>query len=548
VNALFARHNRYLLLIVGLALLALGLVGGGYALTESQRLETEAQWRRAVAMRSLESQLVNAVGTQESALNDFILTGHETDHGRYAESVMEADRLLAAIADFDVLGGRTRDVTGTLADWHTTFANPAIAAVEAHDSASLRYYSANAGLDHLAVDSELRDLAAGIDRDEAALQLRSSELAQELTLATAGGMAALLAAAAVAFVLIRRYGRALERDALSAGIINRFTEVTSFASNDTAVSASNLQAVSLLAHPDGAVTYVISLAGDRATPEAILGDAVVDVMTVEALSACFGIQRGGIYVADDVGAPLSVRCPAYPVTEGTLACLPLSSGELLGVVHLHWKRPHAFELGLRTSVSRVVEHAALTIANRRLVAELRGEANTDARTGLANARAFDRGVDHALASSLPMDKVAVVMFDLDRFKDFNDRYGHPAGDAALRAFAGILRTSVRERDLAVRYGGEEFAVLLPRADEATANAIAERIRSRTEATLVALEGGGVGRISVSAGIAITSAAGLDRQALVGAADRALYEAKQGGRNRVVFNSVSTPPDPMSRAA
>jgi diguanylate cyclase (GGDEF)-like protein len=236
------------------------------------------------------------------------------------------------------------------------------------------------------------------------------------------------------------------------------------------------------------------------------------------------------------------------VTEGTLACLPLSSGELLGIVHLHWKRPHAFELGLRTSVSRVVEHAALTIANRRLVAELRGEANTDARTGLANARAFDRGVDHALASSLPMDKVAVVMFDLDRFKDFNDRHGHPAGDAALRAFAGILRMSVRDRDLAARYGGEEFVVLLPRVDEATANSIAERIRSRTEATLVALEGGGVGRISVSAGIAITSAAGLDRQALVAAADRALYEAKQAGRNRVVFNSVSTPPDPMSRAA
>src|ERR1700675_3786395 len=76
------------------------------------------------------------------------------------------------------------------------------------------------------------------------------------------------------------------------------------------------------------------------------------------------------------------------------------------------------------------------------------------------------------------------MLDLDHFKDFNDRYGHPSGDDALRAFADILRSCLRDGDIAARYGGEEFAVALPGIDEETALAVAERIRSRTETTLI----------------------------------------------------------------
>ncbi len=83
----------------------------------------------------------------------------------------------------------------------------------------------------------------------------------------------------------------------------------------------------------------------------------------------------------------------------------------------------------------------------------------------------------------------MLMLDLDHFKDFNDRYGHPAGDEALRAFADILRSCLRDHDLAARYGGEEFAVILPGVDDATARAVAERIRSRTEVTLISLAQG-----------------------------------------------------------
>ena len=183
-------------------------------------------------------------------------------------------------------------------------------------------------------------------------------------------------------------------------------------------------------------------------------------------------------------------------------------------------------------VARVAEHAALAISNRRLLAALQGQAATDARTGLANSRAFDHAFEEVLASQAAHEPSAVLMLDLDRFKDFNDRHGHPAGDEALRAFANVLRSCLRDGDLAARYGGEEFAVLLSGVDDDTALTIAERIRSRTESTLIALAPGITDRITVSIGVAMAPRHGQERTALLRLADEALYEVKQAGRNGV----------------
>jgi diguanylate cyclase (GGDEF)-like protein len=133
------------------------------------------------------------------------------------------------------------------------------------------------------------------------------------------------------------------------------------------------------------------------------------------------------------------------------------------------------------------------------------------------------------------------MLDLDHFKDFNDRYGHPAGDEALRAFAHLLTSSTREEDLAARYGGEEFAIYLPGRGEAEAAEVAERIRERTETTIIPLGPGKTGRITVSVGIAVAPDDGVDRSVLLKAADAALYQAKLAGRNRVVSRSASGAP-------
>ena len=327
-----------------------------------------------------------------------------------------------------------------------------------------------------------------------------------------------------------------------SSILNRFTEVTTFAPDDAAVAAANLEALRLLVQPDAAVTHVLNRSKDRAIPEATIGSAIAEVLPLNALSRCPAIVRGSIYVTPDAGQPLSVHCPIYPVDHGTLACVPLAHGETVGAVHLFWERPNAFGLELRASVARLAEHAALAIANRRLLAALQGQASTDARTGLANTRAFDQLLEDALSARRDDETVAVLMLDLDHFKDFNDRYGHPSGDEALRTFADILRSCLREGDVAARYGGEEFAVALPGVDEDTALAVAERIRSRTESTLISLAPGITDRISVSIGIASAPHQAHDRITLLRLADEALYRAKQAGRNRVVYVGAEVAPD------
>jgi diguanylate cyclase (GGDEF)-like protein len=269
-------------------------------------------------------------------------------------------------------------------------------------------------------------------------------------------------------------------------------------------------------------------------PQATLGDQKAEVLSLHELGRCPALRRSSLYVTNDVSARLSFHCPVYPADGGTLACVPLVAlGETVGAVHLHWAQPRELSLPIRLAITRVSEHAALSIANRRLLLALRGQANTDGRTGLTNSRAFDEALELLLANRAAAEPVAVLMLDLDHFKDFNDRYGHPAGDEALRAFAHLLISSIRDNDVAARYGGEEFAVYLPGLSASVAAEVAERIRERTESTIIPLGPGLTGHLTVSIGVASAPDDGAQRVMLLRAADDALYRAKLAGRNRVV---------------
>jgi len=272
------------------------------------------------------------------------------------------------------------------------------------------------------------------------------------------------------------------------------------------------------------------------------------VLSLHELGRCPALRRSSLYVTNDVSARLSFHCPVYPVESGTLACVSLVPlGETVGVVHLHWAEPRELSLPLRLAIARVSEHAALSIANRSLLLALRGQADTDGRTGLTNSRAFDESLERLLANRGEADHVAVLMLDLDHFKDFNDRYGHPAGDEALRTFAHLLSTSVREGDVAARYGGEQFAIFLPGLTTTAAAEVAERIRERTESTIIPLGPGLTGHLTVSIGIAVAPGDGGQRIMLLKAADEALYRAKLAGRNRVVAHDGWSGGDQDQRA-
>jgi diguanylate cyclase (GGDEF)-like protein len=159
-----------------------------------------------------------------------------------------------------------------------------------------------------------------------------------------------------------------------------------------------------------------------------------------------------------------------------------------------------------------------------LLVQLERLSNEDSLTGLANRRRWDAGLADACARARDDGTpLAVVLIDVDHFKVVNDRHGHAAGDALLRALADVLRRRVRSTDLAARIGGDEFAVLLPGADLDRAVRLAEQLRSAAQ--LLRPEGVDPDPVSVSLGVAAGAGVAADPDALLAAADAQLYLAK-----------------------
>jgi diguanylate cyclase len=172
---------------------------------------------------------------------------------------------------------------------------------------------------------------------------------------------------------------------------------------------------------------------------------------------------------------------------------------------------------------------------RRTVENVRREAHTDALTGIANRRCFDEHLAIAVREATEQDApLGLLMIDIDHFKRFNDSFGHQVGDKVLQLVARILKQSVKGRDTVARFGGEEFAVVLPDTPLAGAVALAEQIRTAVASRRIVQKGSGedFGVITLSVGVAALRNGEMPG-ALIGRADRALYAAKTQGRNRVV---------------
>lgn len=191
--------------------------------------------------------------------------------------------------------------------------------------------------------------------------------------------------------------------------------------------------------------------------------------------------------------------------------------------------------GHAESLDFVIASTVDITERKRMNAELLVLATTDFLTGLPNRREFMGQLERELARLQRSvgDCAAVLMLDIDHFKTINDRHGHATGDDVLRHMAGLMRAGQRKIDTMGRVGGEEFAVLLPGADKVAAAAYAERLRQKVADTPLVLEGGVEIRITVSIGIAALSPGDATADAALIRADKALYGAKEAGRNRVV---------------
>jgi diguanylate cyclase (GGDEF)-like protein len=255
-----------------------------------------------------------------------------------------------------------------------------------------------------------------------------------------------------------------------------------------------------------------------------------------APTACWALRRGLPH--RPAGTTIDVPCDHLTLDDGQLPdtlCLPLNAhGETFGLLYLE-RRADAEGAGRtpETYLVMLAENLGLALANLRLREQLRAMAMGDALTGLANRRQLDatlhQWLDDAARDHAP---ISCLMLDVDHFKQFNDQFGHDAGDLVLRELGAVLRNSTREPELAFRYGGEEFLILLPNMDSVQAEARAEQIRQRVMALSLAHDGMLLGPVRLSVGIATTPRhCPIDR--LVRTADAALLRAKTEGRDRIV---------------
>lgn len=332
------------------------------------------------------------------------------------------------------------------------------------------------------------------------------------------------------------------RDGKHATTFNQLAQLTSFASDEQELVEAAVHALRRLVPVDRGDILLANPSQNRLTVSSAWGEDAPDAGTlvqVDRIDRCPGIRRSSAFVASDLADDMAVRCPAHPADAGTVACVPMSAlGKLVGVIHLEQSQPGAFTPDMMQLIARVAESVGLAMANARLMQTMEGQAMSDALTGLRNARFFDPYFEQELENAQrDQQPTSVIMLDLDHFKTFNDTYGHPAGDEALRTFARVLSTSIRTSDVAARYGGEEFVVALRHASLENARDIAEKIRLAIEQMVVELGPGRYGRITASLGVASTEGHVHDMKALVALADAALYRAKEAGRNRVETASL-----------
>jgi diguanylate cyclase (GGDEF)-like protein len=228
-------------------------------------------------------------------------------------------------------------------------------------------------------------------------------------------------------------------------------------------------------------------------------------------------------ISEDLRIPELQRVIIYPL---------MYEDSVLGAFLLGYKNdgPDDYE-------KRVIEilsnQASISISNAFLFEKVKSMATTDGLTGVYNHRHFQEKLSEIiLRAERYNEKFSLILVDIDFFKKVNDSYGHQVGDIVLKKVASILKSTARKVDIVARYGGEEFAIICVNDDKNNAAKFAERLRKEIENTIILFEGGKL-NVTASFGVASYPDDGKDKVNIIEMADRALYKAKHGGRNKVI---------------
>lgn len=257
---------------------------------------------------------------------------------------------------------------------------------------------------------------------------------------------------------------------------------------------------------------------------------------------CWALRQSRVHLVH--GADNAITCDhVATVPPGGYVCAPaIAQGEMIGFLYLEIAKSSAddeADKGKATVESRsrlasiAADNLAMALVSLKLREALRSQSVRDPLTRLFNRRYMEETLERELSQCQRQDSpLSVIMIDIDRFKDFNDRFGHDVGDLVLAEVAAIAQAAVRKGDIACRYGGEEFVLVLPQAAPEFARNRARQLAERIRSHEIHHGGKSLQSITISAGVASYPEHGRTPAELVKAADTALYRAKEAGRNRV----------------
>ncbi len=280
--------------------------------------------------------------------------------------------------------------------------------------------------------------------------------------------------------------------------------------------------------------YIIAPSRNSVEAVAVWGDAT---LAERAFSPpeCWALRRGRMHWVENSRSGLVCKHIHHSPPDGYL-CIPMmAQSEAIGVLHLiQPENVKMTETKQRIAVT-MSEHIAMALSNLRLHETLRSQSIRDPLTGLFNRRFMEESLELELRRASRNNRpLGMIMIDLDHFKFFNDNFGHEAGDLLLKELGALLRGNIRGEDIACRYGGEEFTLILPEGTGAVTRQRAEFYKEAIQRLDVHYRGRPLGRITASMGVALFPDHGRTAKALIEAADKALYRSKSAGRDRVTL--------------
>jgi diguanylate cyclase (GGDEF)-like protein/PAS domain S-box-containing protein len=280
--------------------------------------------------------------------------------------------------------------------------------------------------------------------------------------------------------------------------------------------------------------YVIAASRNAVEAVAVWGDSELAESTFSP-SECWALRRGRTHWVENATSGLICKHIHHPSPDGSL-CIPMmAQSEAIGVLHLMQPENVKMTESKQRMAVTMSEHIGMALSNLRLHETLRSQSIRDPLTGLFNRRFMEESLELEIRrASRNQRPLGMIMIDLDHFKYFNDNFGHEAGDLLLKELGALLKGNIRAEDIACRYGGEEFTLILPEGTADVTHQRAEFYRDAIQKLDVRFRGHPLGRVTASMGVAIFPEHGRTAKALVEASDKALYKSKRAGRDRVTM--------------